>query len=423
MITGLERIAQNKLKHPENKHINLVHHINEQNLKQVYTRLNKNKAVGVDCMSKDEYGKDLNNNLKQLVARMKQFSYRPQPTKRVYIPKAGSNKMRPLGIPSFEDKIVQGVIADILTSIYEPIFYPFSYGFRPNKDCHKAIHDLENMIFRKKVNFVVDADIKGFFDNVNHAMMIKILKDEIGDESLIRYLDRFLKAGVMENGKRIESDKNIPQGGLISPIMGNVYLHYAIDMWFEKVVKKFCKGYSGIVRYADDFVCCFEREEEAQEFYSKLQERLAKFGLEIEVNKSKIIPFGRNIKENRGTFDFLGFTFISGINRKGGYCTIRRTSNKKMGAKMANANQWLKANMHCPVNELIKKINSKLMGHYRYYGIIGNMHKLDVFREYIIHRLKAWLNRRSQKAKISWVKFEKILKYNPIIKPKIYHSI
>lgn len=423
MQTGLERIAQNKLKFPESKHLNLIHHVNVENLRSAYKRMDRKKATGVDKISKDEYGKNLDDNLNQLVAKMKTFSYRPQPTKRVYIPKIGSDKKRPLGIPSFEDKLVQGIMADILNEIYEPIFYRFSYGFRKGRDCHKAVKRLSAMINLERVNYIVDADIKGFFDNVDHKILLEFLREEIGDETFLRYITRFLKAGIIEGENRIESDKNIPQGGLISPILGNIYLHYALDMWFEIVVKKYCKGFCGMIRYCDDFVCCFEYEVEAIEFFAKLQERLAKFKLEIEVNKSKIIRFGKNAKEDKGTFDFLGFTFISGTDRKGRYCTKRITSKKKMSAKMKAANEWIRANRHMPVNELIKKLNTKLIGHYRYYGIIGNYDKLMMFRWYVIGRLKAWLRRRSQKDKMTWEKLYRILEYNPIVKPKIYHTI
>lgn len=423
MITGLERIAQNRLKYPDSKHINLIHHVNVKNLLEVHARLDRKKAVGVDQVSKGVYEQNLANNLNQLVSKMRMFTYRPHPTKRVYIPKAGSKKLRPLGIPSYEDKLVQGAMADILNEVYEPLFYDFFYGFRKDKDCHKAIKHLTNMIYRNSVIYIVDADIKGFFDNVDHRTLIKFLEEEIGDKSFLRYIVRFLKAGIMEDGKRIESDRNIPQGGLISPILGNVYLHYALDMWFEVVVKKYCKGYSGMIRYADDFVCCFEYETEAREFYKRLQERLAKFKLEIEVNKSKIIHFGRNTGNAKGTFDFLGFTFISGVDRKGRYRTIRLNSKKKMSAKMKAENEWIRANMHMPVNELIKKLNTKLVGHYRYYGITGNYDKLEMFRWYVLDRLKVWFNRRSQKAKMTWDKFNKTIEYNPVVKPKVYHTI
>lgn len=377
----------------------------------------------MDGVSKERYEEHLNENLEDLVKRMKTYSYHPQPARRVYIPKVGSDKLRPLGIPSLEDKLVQGVMADILNIIYEPLFYPFSYGFRANRDCHKAIHELDKMIFRNKVNYIVDADIKGFFDNVDHKILIKFLEEEIGDKSFLRYIVRFLKAGIMEDGELIKSERSTPQGSLISPILANVYLHYALDMWFEVVVKEYCKGFCGMVRYADDFVCCFEKEAEAVEFFNKLIERLKKFNLEIEVKKSKIIGFGRNAGADKKTFDFLGFTFINGVSRKGGYQVIRRTSKKKMGAKFKEVNEWLKGNRHVPIPEMVKKLNQKLRGHYQYYGIIGNFKKLEIYRQYVMYRMKIWLGRRSQKAKMTWAKFNKVMEYYPLIEPKIYHQI
>lgn len=423
MITGLEKIAENKSKFPDRKHVNLIHYVNEFHLLQVFKRLDRKKAVGVDGVSKKEYEKHLEENLADLVKKMKTFSYRPQPAKRVYIPKVGSEKLRPLGIPSLEDKMVQGVMADVLNMVYEPLFYPFSYGFRPGRDCHMAIHALDEMIFKNKVNYVVDADIKGFFDNVDHKILIAFLEEEIGDKSLLRYIVRLLKAGIMEDGELTVSEKSTPQGSLISPILANVYLHYALDMWFDVAVRKYCKGFCGMVRYADDFVCCFENETEAKEFFTKLIERLKKFNLEIEVNKSKIIRFGRNAGEDRKTFDFLGFTFINGKSRNGKYQLIRRTSKKKMGAKFKEVNEWLKKNRHMPIPEMVKILNQKLIGHYRYYGIIGNYRKLNIYYRYVMYRMKIWLGRRSQKAKMTWEKFYKTMEYYPLREPKLYHQI
>lgn len=423
MITGLEKIAENKSKFPDRKHVNLIHYVNEFHLLQVFKRLDRKKAVGVDGVSKKEYEKHLEENLADLVKKMKTFSYRPQPAKRVYIPKVGSEKLRPLGIPSLEDKMVQGVMADVLNMVYEPLFYPFSYGFRPGRDCHMAIHALDEMIFKNKVNYVVDADIKGFFDNVDHKILIAFLEEEIGDKSFLRYIVRFLKAGIMEDGELTVSEKSTPQGSLISPILANVYLHYALDMWFDVTVRKYCKGFCGMVRYADDFVCCFENETEAKEFFTKLIERLKKFNLEIEVNKSKIIRFGRNAGEDRKTFDFLGFTFINGKSRNGKYQLIRRTSKKKMGAKFKEVNEWLKKNRHMPIPEMVKILNQKLIGHYRYYGIIGNYRKLNIYYRYVMYRMKIWLGRRSQKAKMTWEKFYKTMEYYPLREPKLYHQI
>jgi len=300
----------------------IMHYVNKQNLLEEHRRQKINKAKGVDKIGKDEYGDNLEENIENLMARMKTFSYRPQAVRRTYIPKAGSDKLRPLGIPAYEDKLVQGVMRKILDQIYEGKFYDFSYGFREGKSCHQAIREVNQIIMTKKVNFIVDADIKGFFDNVDQEWLMKFLQNDIQDKNFLRYIKRFLKAGIIEEMKFYESDKGTSQGGLISPVCANLYLHYVLDMWFERVVKKNCKGEAYIVRYADDFVCFFQYQNEAEQFYKTLEERLKKFGLELASDKSKIIRFGRFAKQNSkdgktDTFDFLGFTHINGATRIG----------------------------------------------------------------------------------------------------------
>jgi group II intron reverse transcriptase/maturase len=398
---------------------NLMQHINESTLLQKHKLQLKGKASGVDGITKAEYDQNISVNLNCLLGRMKRFSYKPQPAKRVYIPKVASDKLRPLGIPAYEDKLVQGVMADILTEIYEPKFLDLSYGFRPKRSCHQAVIDLDNKIMREPVNFIVDADIKGFFDNVNHDWLIKFLEHDIEDKNFIRYIKRFLKSGIMEQGKFIESDKGTPQGGLISPILANVYLYYVLDLWFEKVIKEQCY-YASMVRYADDFVCCFRYENEAKRFLVMLKERLSKFGLEVAEDKTKIIKFGR-FQKSKETFDFLGFTHINGVNKKGNYKLIHNTSSKKLKAKMQTAKAWLYDHFHERPAEIIAKLNVKLVGHYRYYGISDNQNKLGRFRNYCCRQLYVALNRRSQK-KLTWEKFEKILEFNPLAEPKIYVS-
>lgn len=283
----------------------LMQYINEDTLKTKHLELSGNKATGIDKVTKREYEDNLNENISKLVDDMKKFSYKPKAVRRVYIPKANGGK-RPLGIPSYEDKLVQGVMAEILTTIYEPIFLDCSFGFRTNRDCHQTIKKLDEVIMKGKTNYIVDADIKGFFNNVNHDWLIKFLEHEIKDKNFIRYIKRFLIAGVMENGQYYESEVGTPQGGLISPILANVYLHYVLDLWFELYVKVKCKGKCHLVRYADDFVACFELEEEAKWFYQELIERLAKFNLEIETSKTKIFPFGKN-SNTKDNFDFFRF--------------------------------------------------------------------------------------------------------------------
>lgn len=419
MENGYLKIAEHVGKY--GKVQNLMAFVNKENLALKHKAQAKKKASGVDGVTKSEYGQNLDENLTGLVLRMKSFSYKPLPVRRMHIPKIGSDKLRPLGIPAYEDKLVQGVMADILTVIYEPKFLDMSYGFRPKRSCHQAILKLDNEIMREKVNYIVDADIKGFFDNVNHDWLIKFLEHDIADKRFIRYIKRFLKSGIMEDGKYLESDKGTPQGGLISPILANVYLHYALDLWFEKVAKKECRYYASIVRYADDFVCCFQLESDARKFLVMLKERMAQFGLELAEDKTKIIPFGRFQKQHKETFDFLGFTHVNGTSRKGRYKLVHITSSKKLKAKMQAVKQWLQENMHIKPSELISKMNVKLTGHYRYYGISDNSQRMSRFQSYCRKQLYHVLNRRNQ-YRLTWEKFEKILEYNPIVKPKIYIS-
>lgn len=398
---------------------NLMHHVSRETLMKQH-RKQTEKASGVDGMTRAKYNESADENIEKLVERMRKFSYRPQAVRRTYIPKIGSDKMRPIGIPTYEDKLVQGVMGEILTVIYEPKFLDMSYGFRAKRSCHQAILDLDSKIMRESVNYIVDADIKGFFDNVNHEWLVKFLEHDIADRNFIRYIKRFLKSGVMENGKYMESDKGTPQGGLVSPILANVYLHYVLDLWFEKAVKPKCR-YASMVRYADDFVCCFRNKNEAERFLAMVRERLAKFGLELAEDKTQIVRFGRFQRDSKETFDFLGFTHINGMTRKGGYKVIHHTSSKKLKAKMQSAKKWLYEHFHEKPSDIIRKLNVKLVGHYRYYGISDNHSKLRRFQNYCRRQLFAALNRRSQK-KMTWEKYLKILEYNPIAEPKIYIS-
>jgi len=266
---------------------------------------------------------------------------------------------------------------------------------------------------------VVDADIKGFFDNVDHGWMMKFLEHEIADENLLRYIKRFLKAGIMEAGVITETEAGVPQGGPCSPVMANVYLHYVIDKWFDVRASKECSGECSMVRYADDVVFCFQYESDAKAFYAKLKERLAKFGLELSEEKSKVIRFGRFAGKEAGQFDFLGFTIVGGKTKSGKFTVKYRTSKKKLKSKKAKAKKWIKANMHTPIKELISKLNVKLRGHYNYYGLSHNARKMQMFLEYIKYTLYKTLRRRSQKKKLSWDGFNRILEFEQLLKPMI----
>lgn len=396
---------------------NLMKYVNENTLKEMYKRQPKNKAVGIDGMTKEMYGEHLEDNIDKLIHDMKQFSYRPYPVRKTYIPK-GNGKVRGLGIPSFEDKMVQGVFKEILEAIYETKFLDSSFGFRPNRGCHDAIQRINKHIMADKVNYIIDADIKGFFDNLDHEWLMKFLEHDIADKNFLRYIKRFLIGGVMEDGKKLETDKGTVQGGLISPVLANVYLHYVLDLWFEHMKKEF-RGEMYLVRYADDFACMFQYEKEAQKFYKLLIERLRKFNLEIAEDKSRILPFGR-YKGTKESFDFLGFTHINGKSHLGKYCVIHRTSKKKLKQKREAAKQWLKEHMHESIPETIRKLNKKMLGHYRYYGIYGNYIGLNKFYQYVRQQLYFTKRRRDQSRWLTWKKLGQILKFYPIASPKIY---
>jgi group II intron reverse transcriptase/maturase len=431
MGTELERIAEMARKHPGEKLTTLAHHINEDTLKECHRDMDRQKAVGVDGVSWDRYEQSLQENISGLMQRMRKGAYRPQPVRRVYIPKAGSDKMRPLGIPCHEDKLVQMQVSRILDAVYEQEFLDCSFGFRPDRNCHDALKVLNHVIEKRNINYVVDADIKGFFDNVNHAVLMELLQMRIGDPKLLSLIKRILVAGVMEDGQVKLTEKGVPQGGGSSAVLSNVYLHHVLDSWFMEVVKGHCKGEAHLVRYADDFVACFQYEDDAKRFYASLVKRLEKFGLEVAVEKTRIIAFGRSASHERErngqgkpeTFDFLGFTHYCGKSTNGRFRIKRKTSAKKFRASLARVKEWLHLNLVSPTAEVISMLAMKLMGHYRYYGITDNSIMIGDFYHHIRKMLFKWFCRRSQKTGMNWDKFQRHLRRYPIPRGRITVNI
>jgi RNA-directed DNA polymerase len=430
METKLNLITKHATEDKRFKFTSLAHLLNEVSLKECFHMLNRNKASGIDNVTYEEYEQYLNTNISKLVKRMKAGKYYPLPVRRVYIPK-GEGKVRPLGIPALEDKIVQMGVTRILNAIFEPNFLDCSYGFRIGRGCHQALKQIDNIIMTKPVNHVIDADIRSFFDNVEHEWLIKMLEEKIGDRNFLKIIIKFLKAGVMEDGKLHRTDEGTPQGGIISPTLSNIYLHYVLDFWVEKFIKRDMQGYIELVRYCDDFVTLVQYKEEAEKVLELLEERLNKFGLDLSKEKTRRIEFGRYARVNAekqgrkpDTFDFLGFTHYCDESRKGSFKVGRKTKGKKLNVKLKELNEWMKAvrNM-VELKDWWKVLEAKLRGHYEYYGISGNYDSMQKFYRRSCKLAYKWINRRSQKRSMTWEQFLKYLEQFPLPKPTIRHKI
>src|SRR5258708_15455275 len=365
--TSLLGIAKKARSDKRYRFRNLYRKSNGELLRDSWGLLRKDVALGVDQVSAAEYEANLEENIQQLVERLKRKRYRAKLVRRHYIPKGDGGK-RPLGIPATEDKLLQLAVKRLLEAIYEQDFLRCSYGYRPRVGALEAVDQLTVKLQFGGYHHVVEADIKGFFDNLSHEWLMQMLAERIDDEAILRLIKKWLKAGVLDtDGKVLRPEGGTPQGGIISPILANVYLHYALDLWFEKVFQRSCKGGAFLHRYADDFVCGFGREEEAQRFYNELEERLRKFGLELAPDKTRVIPFSR-YRRGETSFDFLGFEFRWGSDRKGQARVQRRTSRKKFRNSIKRVAEWCKKNRHRRVGEQFKLLNAKLPAHYNYYG-------------------------------------------------------
>ena len=429
MGTTLERISQLSRENPDMVFSSIGHLINRELLKECHEKMDGKKAVGIDGVTKEDYGTDLDGNLERLVERLKKKSYRPQPARRVEIPK-DNGKTRLLSIYCYEDKLIQEALRRVLEAVFEPMFYDEMMGFRPDRGCHKALRKLNNMIEKHKTSYILDADIKGFFDHIDHEWAVKFIESRIKDPNIIRLVRKMLKAGIMEESEYEETTEGSGQGSVCSPIIANIYMHYVLMWWYKEKISPYLRGYSGIVVYADDFVVCFQYKEDAEQFYERLKHRMKHFGLNLEEEKSRLIQFGRFAEENsrrKGkkpeTFDFLGFTHYCSKSRNGKFRVKRKTSRKKFSKKCRELHRLIKSMRTWKLADIMKKLNEILVGYYHYYGITDNSRSLSDFKLAVTKSLFYWLNRRSQKKSYDWERFSEMMKVYPLARPKIYVSI
>jgi group II intron reverse transcriptase/maturase len=422
MQTRLQGIA-NKAKLNNNYRFrDLFRMIDEEALIGAWKLLNKRAAAGNDKITAREYEENLEENIERIVENLKKKRYRAKMVRRTYIPK-GKGKMRPLGIPAIEDKLLQIVVAQILNAIYEQDFIPNSFGYRKGRNPHQAIKQISEELQYGMYNYIVEADIKGFFDNMNHDWIVKMLEQRIDDRAFIWLIKKWLKAGVVEeDGKVIHPVTGSPQGGIVSPVIANIYLHYALDLWFEKKIKPTGRGEAYLCRYADDFICAFRFKVDAENFYRTLGTRLKKFDLELSKEKTNIIQFSRyRIGQNR-RFDFLGFEFRWAISRTKKRIIKKRTTPKKMEKSINKFTQWCRTIYSMKRKEIFKKLDSKLRGYYNYYGLIGNYKSLAKFFYRINKILFKWLKKKSYKKRLNWDKFNRWTEIYGVCKPRIKYE-
>jgi len=428
MLTAMARIRAAVKREPEGQLTALYHHVYDMTqLRAAYLGLKRGVAAGVDGETWQHYGQNLEANLQELSGRLRRGAYRAEPVRRVYIAKA-DGRQRPLGVPALEDKIVQSVVSQILTVIWEEEFVGFSYGFRPGRSPHQALAALAVGIQEKRVNWVLDADIRGFYDTLSHEWLVKFVEHRIGDRRMVALIQKWLKAGVLEEGRWAPSEEGTPQGSLVSPVLANVYLHYAFDLWVQQWRKRKAHGDVIVVRYADDFVVGFEHCEDAERFQGELAERLAKFNLQLHAEKTRLIEFGRwavakRVRRGAGkpeTFDFLGFTHICGKTRSGRFVVLRQTMRKRMRAKLKAIKMELKRRLHVPLPDQARWLASVLQGHYQYYGVPLNSRALATFRYRVVALWKRALERRSQRQRLTWERMERLARHW-LPNPRICH--
>ena len=425
--TRLERIAKLARDMPGVALKTLAHHIDIEWMHEAYRRTRKDGAKGVDEQTAEEFASNLERNLQALLARAKDGTYRAPPVRRVHIPK-GNGETRPIGIPTFEDKVLQRAVAMVLEAVYEQSFLDCSYGFRPRRSAHQALEVLDRTLMTMRGGWVLEVDIRKFFDTVDHRHVQEILRQRICDGVIVRLVGKWLNAGVQEAGVLSYPEAGTPQGGVISPLLANIYLHTVLDEWFEREVRSRLRGEAKLVRYADDAVIVFAHEADARRVLEVLPKRLGRFGLELHPDKTRLVEFGRpqhrdddEPRGGPGTFDLLGFTHFWGLSRKGSWVVKRRTAKDRFSRSVRRVYEWLRSKMHHAIREYWPTLVKKIKGHYQYYGIAGNAERIAAFYQAVRRRWQKVLGRRSQRSRMNWGRMALLLRRYPLPPPRVVH--
>lgn len=431
VYTIQQRIAQVARERPQEAFTSLNHYLNVEWLKAAYERVKPDSAPGIDGQSWADYGKDLEKNLQSLLNRTKSGSYVAPPVKRVHIPKGDGKETRPIGIPTIEDKVLQRAIAMLLEPIYEQEFKYFSYGFRPGRSAHEALRCLWKQSMNHQIKWMLDVDVRKYFDTMKHDILRELLDLRVRDGVIRRLIGKWLHAGVLERGQLSYPEEGTPQGGVISPLLANIYLHYVLDCWYVESVKPRMKGPTLLVRFADDFVMGFEHKEDAERVYAVLFKRFEKYGLKLHPEKTRLVPFGQPTDQPEGsegggpppgTFDFLGFTHHWVKTRKGGWVVRQRTSQKRLSRSLKAIGHWCRKNMHEPMRVQVEALGRKLKGHFGYYGITGNYEALARYRQEVIRHWRRWLARRGGPEGMTWERMNRLLQFYYLPNARIVHS-
>ena len=423
MSPGLLKVVERAQREPEGRFHSLAHLIDVPALMRAYDRQRKSAAVGVDGMTKEQYGRDLEVRLQDLHERLRSKRYRHQPIRRVHIPK-GQGKTRPIGISAFEDKLVQDVLREVVEAIYEQDFLDCSYGFRPGRGAHDAVRTLNRIVGRGEVNWILEADIVSFFDSVDRTALIEMLQTRVADGSLLRLIGKCLQVGVLDGAEFTRPEIGTAQGSVLSPILGNVYLHYVLDLWFETEVKPRMRGKVTLIRYCDDFIIGFEREDDARRVMAVLGKRLGRFGLAPHPDKTRLLPFRRPPEGQRdgqgpATFDFLGFTLYWRRSRKGWWSMQCKTRRASLRRAIQSVTDWCRRHRHLPVGAQHAALHRRLQGHFNYFGVNGNFRSLLLLVEATKRVWYKWLCRRSQRGRLTWARFRALLERFPLPRPRI----